>query len=556
MHHHNQHKQRAKHQTLETVKVERIDHLGIVAGVIKDLKIIEMIDSRIPKDEKENISAGEAIAGMVLNGLGFSNRPLSLTPQFFENKPLDVLFRPGVQASDFNHYKLGRSLDDAVDYSSELLFTEIASSTCRSESIHLLFNHLDTSSFSLTGEYLPDSDEHAIKITHGYSKDHRPDLKQAVLELMVSQDGGIPILCKCWDGNASDNTVFKERSSELVRQFKASDTPRYLIMDSKGYTESNASNLKDIPFITRIPGTLFIVKTVIEQALKWDLWAEINDDYQYQTLELGHYGIDQRWLIIRSKGALERAVKSVERTISKEKERAEKQLFHLQAQRFDSEAEAMTALQELSDKWKYHLVDTIEFKQHIKYAVKGRPTPDTPIKSIKLQINVDLKVNQEKVDQDRDQKSCFVLGTSIPRFQLSDEDVFWGYKGQSKVENGFRFIKDPLFFASSLFVKKPSRVEGMLMVMTLSLLIYSIAQRRMRNELKRLETTLPNQIGKPVQNPTLRWIFQQMEGIDCVNIFHKEGEVHCLISGLNDIRRKILTLFGQTVSEIYQISFE
>jgi len=93
-----------------------------------------------------------------------------------------------------------------------------------------------------------------------------------------------------------------------------------------------------------------------------------------------------------------------------------------------------------------------------------------------------------------------------------------------------------------------------LMVMTLSLLVYSIAQRRMRNELKRLETTLPNQIGKPVENPTLRWIFQQMEGIDCVNIFHKEGEVQCLINGLNDIRRKILTLFGQTVSEIYQMS--
>nr|WP_320016293.1 IS1634 family transposase [uncultured Desulfobacter sp.] len=333
---------------METVTVERIDHLGIVAGVIKDLKIIEMIDSRIPKDEKENISAGEAIAGMVLNGLGFSNRPLSLTPQFFENKPLDVLFRPRVKASDFNHYKLGRSLDDAVDYGSELLFNEISSSACRSESIHLLFNHLDTSSFSLTGEYLPDSDEHAIKITHGYSKDHRPDLKQAVLELMVSQDGGIPILCKCWDGNASDNTVFKERSSELIRQFKASDTPRYLVMDSKGYTKSNASNLKDIPFITRIPGSISIVKTVIEQALQWDQWVEINDDYQCQTLELGHYGIDQRWLIIRSKGALERAVKSVERTISKEKKRAEKELFHLQAQRFDSEAEASRMASDLS----------------------------------------------------------------------------------------------------------------------------------------------------------------------------------------------------------------
>lgn len=51
------------------------------------------------------------------------------------------------------------------------------------------------------------------------------------------------------------------------------------------------------------------------------------------------------------------------------------------------------------------------------------------------------------------------------------------------------------------------------MVMTLALPVYSITQQRMRHELKRLETTLPNQIEKPVQNPTLRWIFQLMEGI-------------------------------------------
>ena len=72
---------------------------------------------------------------MILNGLGFSNRPLSLTPQFFENKPLEVLFGPEVKASDFNHYKLGRGLDDAVGYGSELLFSELAITICRSEGV-------------------------------------------------------------------------------------------------------------------------------------------------------------------------------------------------------------------------------------------------------------------------------------------------------------------------------------------------------------------------------------------------------------------------------------
>jgi hypothetical protein len=80
---------------MERVKVERIDHLGIVAGVIQDLGIIDMIDSRIVPDEREDITTGEAIAGMIINGLGFSDRPISLTPQFFQGKALDILIREG-----------------------------------------------------------------------------------------------------------------------------------------------------------------------------------------------------------------------------------------------------------------------------------------------------------------------------------------------------------------------------------------------------------------------------------------------------------------------------
>jgi transposase len=77
------------------VTVERLDHLGLIAEVIKDIGLIEMIDTRLVPDNQEEITPGEAVAGMILNGLGFANRPLSLTPPFFANKPLDLLFREG-----------------------------------------------------------------------------------------------------------------------------------------------------------------------------------------------------------------------------------------------------------------------------------------------------------------------------------------------------------------------------------------------------------------------------------------------------------------------------
>ena len=158
-----------------------------------------------------------------------------------------------------------------------------------------------------------------------------------------------------------------------------------------------------------------------------------------------------------------------------------------------------------------------------------------------------------KILHQQQRKACFVLGTTIPDTALTDAEVIAGYKGQSAVEGGFRFLKDPVFFVSSLFVKKPSRIQGLLMVMTLALLVYTVAQRRMRHQLARQHDTLPNQIGQPTSRPTLRWIFQLLEGINRVT-FSVQGHVKIVIEGVTALRRKLLQLFGQTVCQIYQIS--
>jgi hypothetical protein len=101
---------------MEQVRVERLDHLGLIASVIKDLGLIAMLDRRLVPDEQEVITPGEAVARMILNGLGLANRPLSLTPQFFANKPLDLLWREGIPAEMCNRFQLGRTLDEAYAY--------------------------------------------------------------------------------------------------------------------------------------------------------------------------------------------------------------------------------------------------------------------------------------------------------------------------------------------------------------------------------------------------------------------------------------------------------
>jgi transposase len=537
---------------MESVSVERLDHLGVVAPVLKDLGIIEMIDARIPPHDQEEITVGEAVAGMILNGLGFSNRPMSLTPQFFANKPLDLLFRPGVHADLFNRFKLGRSLDEVYTYGCDLLLSELALSVCAQEGIDQRFNHLDTTSFSLTGDYIPDSDEHAIAITHGYSKDHRPDLKQAVLELMVSQDGGVPLLSKSWDGNTSDIEVFQARAQALMTTFKTSPSPRYLVADAKLYHEDNAANLKSLWFITRIPNTLKVVGQVIRQALEMETWQHADEQTRYQRLELCHFGIAQRWLVVSSQAALERAEATISKACQRESEAIAKQLFHLQAQRFETPNQAQEALSGVANTWRYHQVASCALIDHKRYARKGRPTPDTPMQAIAWQIRAEVRPDGERIEEAKQVKACFVLGTNIEAEGLSEVEVIAGYKGQSQAEGGFRFLKDPLFFVASLFVKKPCRIQGLLMVMTLALLVYSVAQRRLRRELARQNETIPNQIHQPTRCPTLRWVFQLLEGIERVRVT-VAGQVRELITGLNEVKIKILRLFGEQVCQIYQI---
>lgn len=542
---------------MENLRVSRLDHLGIISGVIDDLGLVQAIDTRLRKDKNglEEISPGEAIKGMILNGLGFVSKPLSLTPRFFQNKPLELLFRAGVKADDFNRFKLGRTLDDVFEYGTDKLFSELSFDVCLHERVDQRFNSEDTTTFSVTGESYPDSDEHAIRVTHGYSKDHRPDLKQVVHELMVSQDGGVPLLMKTWSGNESDTVIFRERTQDLVEQFGKSELTHYLIADSKLYDSGNAPHLSHLKFITRIPSTLKQERVIISQALTLNDWQRIDDDHHYLCKVLTHYDMEQRWLVVQSKGALIRIEKTINKRVLKEHEELTARLKKLGATPFSCKEDAALAFKKMNKGIRYHDIEQGSINEFPYYASKGRPKKDALPDRIAYHLETVVKKNEKAIKSAKEQGSCYVVGTNIPESELSNQDVIWAYKGQNtSIENkGFRFLKDTLFFTNSLFIKKPSRIMGLLFIMTLSLLVYSIAQRRLRNKLSEQDEVLPNQINLPSKQPTLRWVFQLMEGVSLVEIVIN-GVFTVLIDGLCDLKRKIIGLFGEKVRSIYMQS--
>ena len=170
-----------------------MDHHGLVAGVCKDLKIAELIDAKLEIDPQRKVSPGKAVVAMILNGLGFTNKRLYLTHQFFAGKPVERLLYAPISAQDLTDYTLGHTLDDIFDYGASKLFGEVAFDVALTNDLLGELNHLDTTSFSVHGQYDAEVEPGVIELKHGFSKDHRPDLKQAILSLIVNGPSNIPL---------------------------------------------------------------------------------------------------------------------------------------------------------------------------------------------------------------------------------------------------------------------------------------------------------------------------------------------------------------------------
>lgn len=198
-------------------QTERLDHLGIVAGVCKEAGVAEWLDQQAG-EQRRVVSVGTATVALILNGLGFSNRQLYLVPQYFANKPVEHLLGEGITADMLNDDCLGRTLDWIYEHDPTTLFAGLALQARQRFGIQARQLHIDTTSFSVSGEYSPgeatsdEQDAVPIAITYGYSRDHRADLQQWMLGLVTTHDGDIPVFLRPLDGNSSD----KESISAIV----------------------------------------------------------------------------------------------------------------------------------------------------------------------------------------------------------------------------------------------------------------------------------------------------------------------------------------------------
>jgi len=551
----------------ETYINERLDHLGIVAGVCQEIGLAAWLDAQEPTN-RQQVSVGTATVAMVLNGLGFSNRQLYLVPQYFANKPVEHLLGAGITAEMLNDDCLGRTLDWLYAHDLTKLFAGIASRARQIFGIKAEQVHVDTTSFSVSGEYAaaasrakepgkaeePAGPEAAlIAITYGYSRDHRDDLKQWMLALATTHDGDVPLFLQPLDGNSSDKVSLPATISAVLTQLReAGEEASVYVADNGVYSESNMRqfNQAGVKWVSRVSETSTEAKTVLHEGSETWQCSEDGTMHWFRRERTLPQGIE-RWVIVRTQASQQRAQVTMQRQVSKAQASWQQKCWHLGNRRFACEADARAALErELKGKPTWLGVE-VELVAHPQYAGKGRPRKDASPVTHQWQIVATVTVSQEQVDQEAARKACWIVGTNVlDPTVLSDQQLITTYKEQGGVERGFRFLQDPLFLASSVFVKKPERIMALSFIMVLCLLIYRLAEFRLRSRLAETQQTIPDQVHKPTARPTMRWVFQCFEGIELLHV-STPSTSFVLVLRLQPLHRLILVLLGPLYEKIY-----
>jgi transposase len=235
-------------------------------------------------------------------------------------------------------------------------------------------------------------------------------------------------------------------------------------------------------------------------------------------------------------------------------ERWEKKLWHLSNQDFACENDAQEAFKQAMKGKPSWLVATFTLRSEARYQNRGKPKQGASPDKIIWHLVPTVSIDQQQVEAQIKKDACFIIATNIlDEQELSHEQVITMYKEQGGVERGFRFLKDPLFFASSVFVKKPERVVALSFIMVLCLLVYRLAEHLLRSQLAQTEETIPNQVNKPTNRPTMRWIFQCFEGIDLLHI-RMGSRFQTQVLGLQALHRQVLRLLGPAYSHFYLFS--
>jgi len=414
-----------------------INHLGIVAGTIDSLNISTIIDDILPKNRHHHISHGQVTKAMLLNGLGYIERRLYLYPEFFEQVAVDRLLGPGIRREYLTDDTLGRTLDAIAEYGPTELFNLIVGRCIHEYGEEIQRIHVDTTSFSVYGDYDQEDKTEEIRIVKGHPKDGRWDLNRFVFGMATNQHG-IPLFVKTFSGNESDKktllSIIQSLRDNLNFKHKV-----YHIADAAFFTEENLRSVGSHLFwISRVPATWKEAEILLDGDIEFSPCTDTRYAWYSRKIEVA--GILQEWVMYQSSEMRDRTEKTFDKNIIKETEKVRKSLKHLTSIDFACEPDAKAAAEQWIRKQSLFKFNDLQIKavNNRIDGKRGRPAADAPCITRYI-IEADVVPDETAIFNAREKLGRFILATND--ITLNPDDLLAYYKGQGAVEQGFRVFK-------------------------------------------------------------------------------------------------------------------
>lgn len=503
--------------------------LPIAAAYCRRLGLVELVDRMVPT--QMDLRPGLVVQAMVLDVLS-GRTPLNRVEHFLATQDVELLLGEAVAAHAFSDTNLARSLDAMFAAGTSKIVTELGIKATSTFCLDTSAASYDTTSTSVWGEYRQCESQQPPPgplVTYGHSKDQHPELKQFMTELLCV-DRGVPVFGRTLDGNSSDKTSnnhILSRISEIMAKNGLGPGAFVYVADSAMVTEKNLAALGANRFISRLPATYGACVEAIGEAVDSGRWVDLGyladnagtvarPRATYKTCETSVvlHGQTYRAVVVHSSAHDRRRQKKLDKAIIESATSIKAALGRLHSVYF-CEADARTAsaqAQKLSDRL-HTVVATI---RPVEVRRRGRPPVNKPAPTTtRFELACELVENRAGVERERSLAGCFVLLSNVPLEGQGDMDaagLLRTYKGQYSVESDFAFLKDPLV-VNDLFLKTPSRIDALGMVLIIALMIWRLMERTMRAYVENSKTKLPGWDNKPTDKPTAFMMTIAMSGI-------------------------------------------
>lgn len=478
-----------------SLKTLRIEALPLLNTYIEDCDLYGIFDRFVPSTTGTKVPSAKVLL-FVLRNIMLAAFPLYKLGEWARNYPPELLGMTPQEMDALNDDRIGRDLERLFLADRSTMTTVVALWIIERYEIEMATCHNDSTSVSFYGAYKRKAKfkKKPVALLRGFSKNHRPDLKQLVFNLVISGDGAVPIHYRLHDGNVTDDTTHRKTWDTLRNMVGHPDF--IYVADSKLCTVKNMAHI-DGPggkFITVLPKT----RKEYTEFMQWvqehpisgrALWyrnpntANSAKPDHYRGYESSRFVSQEGFRIIWIRSAQKRKLDAEvrNRRIETVWEQLEELSGKLNKYSLKSKKAIRTRVDNIPGEHKMKDCFSCRVKslrrRFKKKLSRGRPCANSVYKVVtKTHYELEWSVNEDVVEKKANADGFFPLITNIK--DLAMKIILKHYKYQPHLEKRHSYLKSVLEVAP-VYLKMPERIEALLFLYYLALMIYALMERDM-----------------------------------------------------------------------------